>query len=54
TLLTIYKSFKDYSSIYKLLIIGLYNKYWCDLKSLLLKYTAIVYLGFIPSNKVNY
>jgi len=53
TLPTICKTFEDYTTICKLLMIGLYNEHWCHPKSILLECTTGVYLGFIPSIKVD-
>ncbi|OCK81046.1 hypothetical protein K432DRAFT_296380 [Lepidopterella palustris CBS 459.81] len=50
TLASMCQTFEDYTTICKLLMIGLYREHWYDPDSTLLECTTGVYLGFIPSS----
>ncbi|KAF2175897.1 hypothetical protein K469DRAFT_609184 [Zopfia rhizophila CBS 207.26] len=51
TLGSICQNFEDYTTICKLLMIGLYREHWFDPTSIVKDCTTGVYLGFIPSSK---
>lgn len=51
TLASICSNFEDYTTVCKLLMLGLYRDYWFDSSSILLECVTGVYLGFLPSCK---
>ncbi|UPX20562.1 uncharacterized protein EKO05_0010790 [Ascochyta rabiei] len=51
TVASICSNFEDYTTICKLLMLGMYNEYWFDPTSILSECTIGVYLGFIPTSK---
>ncbi|KAF1953675.1 hypothetical protein CC80DRAFT_494275 [Byssothecium circinans] len=51
TLASICSNFEDYSTICKLLMLGLYREHWYDPGSILTQCSTGVYLGFLPSSK---
>ncbi|CBX98999.1 hypothetical protein IAQ61_001276 [Plenodomus lingam] len=51
TIASICSNFEDYTTICKLLMLGLYSQYWHDPKSILNECTTGVYMGFIPTSK---
>lgn len=51
TIASICSNFEDYTTICKLLMLGLYNQHWYDPASILTECTTGVYMGFIPTSK---
>ncbi|KAF1966521.1 hypothetical protein BU23DRAFT_544186 [Bimuria novae-zelandiae CBS 107.79] len=51
TLASICFNFEDYTTVCKLLMLGLYQDYWFDRSSMHNECVTGVYLGFIPSSK---
>jgi hypothetical protein len=51
TVASICSNFEDYTTICKLLMLGMYNEHWFDPKSILSECTTGVYLGFVPTSK---
>jgi hypothetical protein len=54
TIASICSNFEDYTTICKLLMLGLYNDHWLDPKSILTECTTGVYLGFVPTHKMDH
>ncbi|KAL5395216.1 hypothetical protein PMIN04_012927 [Paraphaeosphaeria minitans] len=51
TLASICSNFEDYTTVCKLLMLGLYRNYWFDPSSILVECVTGGYLGFLPSSK---
>ncbi|CAI6331829.1 unnamed protein product [Periconia digitata] len=51
TVASICSNFEDYTTICKLLMLGLYREYWYDPGSILAECPTGIYLGFLPSSK---
>jgi hypothetical protein len=51
TLASICSNFEDYTTVCKLLMLGLYRDHWFDPSSILVECVTGVYLGFLPSSK---
>lgn len=54
TVASICSNFEDYTTICKLLMLGMYNEHWFDPTSILSECTTGVYLGFVPTSKGDY
>ncbi|KAJ8115380.1 hypothetical protein OPT61_g2970 [Boeremia exigua] len=54
TVASICSNFKDYTTICKLLMLGMYNEHWFDASSILSECTIGIYLGFVPTSKGDY
>ncbi|KAF2847502.1 hypothetical protein T440DRAFT_491936 [Plenodomus tracheiphilus IPT5] len=54
TLASICSNFEDYTTVCKLLMLGLYGQHWYDPASILSECAIGAYMGFIPTSKGDY
>ncbi|KAH8711892.1 hypothetical protein GQ44DRAFT_689821 [Phaeosphaeriaceae sp. PMI808] len=54
SLASICSNFEDFTTICKLLMLGLYTEHWYDHTSILTECTTGVYMGFVPTSKGNF